>query len=47
MFERKDSSECKAWVRATHPELFEKIYGETIVRDEEGKEEIKEGEEQQ
>jgi hypothetical protein len=47
MFEKKDSSECKAWVRATHPELFEKIYGEIIVRDEEGKEEIKEGEEQQ
>jgi hypothetical protein len=41
MFEKKDSSECKTWVKQTHPELFQQIYGETIEPVEEGKEEIK------
>lgn len=27
MFDKKDSSECKAWVLATHPELHDSIYG--------------------
>jgi hypothetical protein len=28
MHDKKDSSECKDWLRKTHPELFEKIYAE-------------------
>jgi hypothetical protein len=27
MFDKKDSSECKAWVLANHPELHDQIYG--------------------
>ncbi|TNV73834.1 hypothetical protein FGO68_gene6770 [Halteria grandinella] len=27
MFDKKDSTECKAWVLANHPELHDQIYG--------------------
>ena len=27
MFDKKDSSECKAWVLANHPEIHDSIYG--------------------
>lgn len=39
MFDKKDSSECKEWLKKTHPELFEKVYGETIVQAAEGQSE--------
>jgi len=40
MFDKKDSSECKAWVKQTHPELHDSIYGAAV----EGQaEETKEG----
>jgi hypothetical protein len=40
MFDKKDSSECKEWVRKTHPELFTQIYNEEAVKPE-GEEEVK------
>jgi len=40
MFDKKDSSECKAWVLANYPELHNSIYGAP----KEGEETAKEGE---
>lgn len=40
MFDKKDYSECKNWLKENHPELYEKVYPE-----QEGSEEKKEGEE--
>ena len=39
MFDKKDSSECKAWVLAAHPDLYNKIYGEPVPVDESKKDE--------
>lgn len=30
MFDKKDFSECKQWVKTAHPELFQQIYNEPI-----------------
>jgi len=42
MFDKKDSSECKEWVRKAHPELFEQIYEEEAVKPEGAEDEVKE-----
>lgn len=36
MVDKKDCTECKAWIKSTHPELYQKIWPD---------EEVKEGEE--
>lgn len=28
MFDKKDSSECKDWLKKTHPDLFQSVYHE-------------------
>jgi density-regulated protein len=44
MFDKKDSSECKEWLKNTHPELFAEVYPEDVKpAGEVGDEEIKEG----
>ena len=32
MFDKKDSSECKEWLKTTHPELFAEVYAEEIQK---------------
>ena len=35
MYVKKDTTDCKSWLKETHPELYEKIYGSEEEKKEE------------